>query len=661
MTNSLNTTVLVIGESAGGITAAVRAAREGLDVVLVTYRNSLGGVMPSLGGIETHYPGNRTPMVQEIRQRVRTHYLETYGENSQQYHDCISFESNQPFMTYEPHVLENIFAEMVGSESNITVIKRHYPVGVERSERLLASVILKAFEDDTQIRIKAAIFIDTTYEGDLAAVAGVPYRYGRESRQDYDELHAGRIFTKWDFTGTKYPIEAAWGKLNILPKWSTMGIMAGSTGVGDDRIQAYNYRLCISCDPDNRQLPDKPDGYNREDYLAITMSPEEIGTQPFALQHRFLNNALRGMIEQDHIFHGHPLPNNKKSWNGTNFPGGNRHYLESDWDTRDQIAMNHLNHALGIMYFLQNDAAVPEDIRQQAREWGLAKDEFVNNDNIPEQMYVREGRRIHGRYTFTQHDDMLAHGLHRAPIHSDSIGITEFPIDSLACSTDRMPGTLCDGQFFLMDLSRPGQIPFGTLLPENTDNLIVPVATSSTHVAWGTVRQTATLIHISEVAGFAAALSVQNNIAPGCLPVEMLQQTLVDNGVMLSFFNDFDMATDASWVPAVQYLGTKGFFSTYDAGPEAPLTKKIARIWVRVTRFLRNGIAYDAMEQAQDLHQIAEEDSDALTTKQFLSLLDPHPELTTSLNDLDLHPDAIITRGKTCRLIYRLVTAGGDQ
>jgi hypothetical protein len=219
------------------------------------------------------------------------------------------------------------------------------------------------------------------------------------------------------------------------------------------------------------------------------------------------------------------------------------------------------------MWFLQNDPEMPADLKAKAREWGLARDEFTDNNNLPHQLYVREARRLVGRAVFTEHDALLAPGLERAPVHADSVGITEFSLDSLACTTDRLPGSLCDGQLFQMEVSRPGQVPFGVLLPVELDNLLVVTTVSATHVGWGTVRQTPTLMHLAESAAWAVVIAAQDHIAPANLSVERLQRRLVERGVMISFFNDFDMATPAPWVPAVQYFGAKGEFTSYDARP----------------------------------------------------------------------------------------------
>jgi len=58
------------GGTAPGVVAAVRAAREGLRVALVTPADALGGALPSLGALETHYRGKRAPLLEEISAAV---------------------------------------------------------------------------------------------------------------------------------------------------------------------------------------------------------------------------------------------------------------------------------------------------------------------------------------------------------------------------------------------------------------------------------------------------------------------------------------------------------------------------------------------------------------------------------------------------------------
>ncbi len=569
--------LLVFGESAAGVAAAVQGSRRGLRTLLVTAKPQLGGLLASLGALETHYSGVRSAFLQELRGRIEQHYRDTYGEASQAYRSCTGADHPDAMVTFEPHVALRVIQETVAAEPGIELLHRQHPVSVERDRRRILAVRLRSLEHGGDTVVRASTFVDASYVGDLAAAAGVAYRVGRESRDAYRELHAGKLFTRW--VAGRFPNDAAEGRLNIHAKPTTMGILSGSTGEGDDEIQDYSYRLCLSDDPPNRRLPGRPAGYRREDYEAIALTPAEIGTRPFAVHHRFLTRSLDEMVAEDHVFHGHPLPNRKRSWNATNFTGAGKHYPDGDLETRQEIERRHLEHALGIMYFLQNDEAVPIRVRDLARTWGLALDEFADHDNVPYHLYVREARRIVGRFTFTEHDALLAAGSGRTPVHHDSVAITEFPLDSLACTTERRPGTTCDGQFFLQEQTRPAQVPYRVMLPVDIDNLLVPVCVSVTHVAWGTLRQTPTLIQLGEAAACAAALALGAGVEVADVDIDLLQRTLVGSGHMVSFFNDFDMATDAPWVAAVQLLATKGLFPSYDAAADRPLGEEGARRW----------------------------------------------------------------------------------
>lgn len=555
--------VIVAGATAPGIVAAVRLAREGLAVALVAATPQLGGALPSLGAVETHYRGNRAPLLQEFIDAVQAHYRKHYGADSAQYRAC----AGGKMVMFEPQVATAILEGMVAAEKNIRVLRSHVPVSVERVGAQLQAVIFRETATGATVRLAARAFVEAGYEGDLLGCAGVACRIGREGRAEFGEPRAGRVFTQW-LTGT-YPRDAAEGRLNLVTAGATTSEpRPGSTGEGDDNIQSYSYRLCLTDDPDNRrELKAPPTGYQRERYAPILLPPVEKAKLPLPFHHRFQIYSLREMAERDHLFHGHALPNRKRSWNATNFTGAGKRYPTADAATRREIARAHLEHALGLMWFLQNDPEMPADLCARAREWGLARDEFADTDNLPLQLYVREARRMIGRKTFTENDALLAPGSNRAPVHADSVGITDFSLDSLACTTERQPDTLCDGQLFQMEVSRPGQVPFGVLLPREFDNLLVVTTVSTTHVGWGTIRQTPTLMHLAESAAWAIVLAAREKIAPAHVNVDRLQRTLVEHGVMISFFNEFDMGTKEPWVPAVQYFGTKGKFTTYDAKP----------------------------------------------------------------------------------------------
>ena len=247
------------------------------------------------------------------------------------------------------------------------------------------------------------------------------------------------------------------------------------------------------------------------------------------------------MMDNDHLFHGHALPGDKRSWNATNFTGEGKLFAMANAEERKQIEEKHLFHALGLLYFLQNDREVPASVQKEAQRWGLAKDEFEENNNLPPSMYIREARRFHGHYVYREQDCLRVEPLDRAPIHRDGVAFTEFALDSLPCTTDRLNGSLPDGQFFEKDKSLPGSLPLRCLIPLGIQNLIVPTNPSVTHCAWGTVRQSACLLHLAEVSAYTVELSIRTGTALPSLPTMALQIALVEKGTMISFFNDFDM------------------------------------------------------------------------------------------------------------------------
>jgi hypothetical protein len=265
----------------------------------------------------------------------------------------------------------------------------------------------------------------------------------------------------------------------------------------------------------------------------------------------------------------------------------------------------HWEATLGLLYFLQNDPTVPEIVRRAYLEYGLAKNEFADHWHRPYEMYVREARRISGRTIYTQHDAMIAPGLLRAPVHADSIAVTEWYMDSHSCTTARVAGGLEEGKAMLHQETFPGQLPYRCLLPQGVDNLLVPVCLSATHVAWGTVRLEPVFMQTGESAGFAAALAVRNNTTPAKIAPDALVRKLAASHMMLSFFNDLDVTSDDPRVAAAQYFGTKGFFASYDARLDAALTKAVKAEWQKGFAELQNG-TLDPMKLAIAVHAAEE-------------------------------------------------------
>jgi len=583
--------LVVIGGTPGGIACAVRAVREELSVLLVQHNDHLGGMLTNgLMQWDALYGGPRSPIFNEYAKAIEEHYRTTYGAESKQFKAARYTQSHYPMSRFEPSVAEHLFNRLVSAEKSVTTLLSHYPVAVQREGALLKILTLREYGTTNDFTVTGSTYVDATYEGDLAAVAKVPYRVGRESRDEYGEPHAGKVFT--NISSEKGPQDAKDGKLNLHLYGHIQGTVdPTSPFTADGAIQAYNHRFCLTNEPGNLRLPDKPPGYDRNEYV---------------------NYNRKGMSAGG--------INGKSTFNSPILPGENHAYPDATWPEREKIIERHTHFALGLMWFLQNDESIPPAKREGYRRIGLPLDEFPDNDNLPYELYVREARRIVGRHVFTEHDNRPAPGLVRPPIHPDSIAFTDWSMDSHDCTTDRKPGYDYDGKLILTEESRPAQIPWRSLLPQGVDNLIVPVCLSATHVAWGAVRLEPVWMMTGEAAGVAAVLSKQHKTTPGRLDPDLLLRELCERRHFVSFFNDLEASADHPALPAAQYFATKGYFPDYNARLDEPLTETVKAAWDGGVKSLQVS-SLTPMEFVIEVRAAEEEDSKALERTRGEALL----------------------------------------
>jgi len=507
--------VVIYGGTPGGISAAVSAARHGRRVALVEYHNHVGGMMASgLGKCDIENRAMIGGLFKEYVNRVRAHYVSTYGAG----HENVRLCRDGYFS--EPAVSESIFEALLREQPGITLMKGwRLKRAFVTNDRLTAVEILNR-KTGTLRKLRGRVFVDATYEGDLYAAAGAKYRLGRESRDEFNEPHAGVVY--FDYQEKKF-----------LP---------GTTGEADDRLPAYTYRLCLTTDPGNaHRLTSPPPDYDRTNYLGYF---DDLKAGRLSAPKSFKPNRGYNPAHFDTLVRAlsvTEIPGNKTDVNinprplGFPFVEENRGYIESDDEARTRICERHRNLTLGLLWFLQNDPEVPEPHRELARTLHLAKDEFADNQHFPFQLYVREGRRLVGEYTLTEHD-ITGDGDDNSPRrHADSIAVGEFPIDSFPCRK-RQPGDeiVLEGYLGMLDhITRPYEIPYRIMIPEMIDGLIVPVAASTTHVAYSSIRMEPTWMALGQAAGVAAHLAIEHETRPRNVPIDALQQTLVAEGQVL--------------------------------------------------------------------------------------------------------------------------------
>ena len=211
--------VVVVGGTPGGIMAAVAAAREGATVLLLERTAHLGGLPANgLGCTDIATQGATGGLYAEFIKRIREHYVTTYGAESAQATVCCNG------LHFESSLAERVLEAMLGEQAAAVTVLRQLQFGALRERVTLEQGRVRRVEvlnrQTGQLEGYAGrVFIDATYEGDLAAAAGAAFRTRREGRHEYNEAAAGRIYKTW--IGSE-------GE--------------GSTGEGDDTIQAHNYR-----------------------------------------------------------------------------------------------------------------------------------------------------------------------------------------------------------------------------------------------------------------------------------------------------------------------------------------------------------------------------------------------------------------------------------
>lgn len=542
--------VCVLAATPSGVAASLAAARLGQQVLLVERSEHIGGLPANgLGITDIATRATIGGIFREFTVAVKQHYLEKYGTDSQQVRD-----SSDGFH-FEPHVAEKVFEEMIKKEPKVRLLRRHqFERGAEVTGQKLTSLTLKNRDTGTTLRIRAKVFIDATYEGDLAGAAGVPFRIGRESRDETQEPYAG---VHYSYFGTK--------EIYDDPR----------TGQGDHRIQAYNYRLCLTDRDDLRVLPAKPVNYKRDDYASLIGDVRNGWVTAFGATPR----------QTAGIFNIVKIPNGKSDTNNhhnslvsTDLPEENQPWPEADWEWREKYGERLRDYTIGLLWFAQNDPELPEWFRSQARRWGFARDEYQDNGHFPRQIYVREGRRIVGLYDFSAHDAIVKPGAARTAIHPSTITAAHYAIDSHALRK-REPGKRgLDGFLGLGHITSPYTVPYGVIVPQKIDGLLVPVAVSATHLGFGTLRMEPCWMAMGQAAGTAAHLAIAGNVEVRRIDIQQLQRHLLEQNQVLVYYRD--LKGDEPYFKAIQYFGARGFFPLWEAEPSRPVLRGEAVAWL---------------------------------------------------------------------------------
>ena len=513
--------IIIYGGTSAAISAAVEAKRSGKSVIVVSPDIHLGGL--SSGGLGFTDTGDKSViggLAREFYHRVWQHYnteeawiwqkKEEYG-NKGQGTPAMDGE-NRTMWIFEPHVAEKIFEDLV-KEEQISVDRDEWldrENGVQMKDGKIVSLTTLSGKTYT-----GKMFLDATYEGDLMASAGVSYHVGREGKEVYGEewngVQTGVLHHKHWFQSDISPyVVPGDPSSGLLPKIS--GENPGERHSGDDKIQAYCFRMCMSNYEENRIPFPKPEDYDPMNYELLARS---------------LETGRKDWFEKFD-----PIPNHKTDTNNhgplsSDNIGMNYDYPEATYERRKEIIKEHENYQKGLLWFVANDPRIPEDIQLEMQKWGLAKDEFADNDNWPHQIYVREARRMIGEFVMTENEL-----LKRSPT-PDPIGLGSYTMDSHNVQRYVKPDGFVQNEGDIgVSTNGPYTISYGSLVPKKEDckNLLVPVCVSSSHIAFGSIRMEPVFMILGQSAAAAAVLAIEGNTDVQDVDYRKLKDVLLAKG-----------------------------------------------------------------------------------------------------------------------------------
>ena len=489
-----DTDLCVYGGTAGGVAAAIQAARMGKSVVLVEPSKHIGGL--TSGGLGWTDSGDKAAVggiAREFYQRVKKYYDDPAAWKFGNREDYKNYRPGDDAMwTFEPHVAEKILHEML-KEHKIEVVTGDGLDGVRlriADRRILALITISGKT------VPAAVFIDASYEGDLLKGAKVSYTVGREPNAKYSEtlngvqrkqnIHNHRFVKKVD------PF--------VKPGDPASGLLFGidkelpADGEGDHRLQAFCFRMCMSNVKENSVPFPKPADYDEAKYELLLRNFEAAD--------------LRFPMKPDMMPNGKTDTNNNCAVS-TDFIGQNHAYPDASYADREKIIKAHASYQQGLMWTLANHPRVPKVIRDEMAKWGLAKDEFTDNGNWPHQIYVREARRLVSDYVMTEHD------CRRTRATPESVGMGSYNMDSHNCARYVTPeGFVQNEGDVQVSPGGPYQISYKSLVPKvgECPNLLVPVCVASSHIAYGSIRMEPVFMVLGQSAATAACLAIDDKI-----------------------------------------------------------------------------------------------------------------------------------------------------
>jgi hypothetical protein len=512
--------VVIYGGTSGGIAAAIQVKRMGHSVVIIEPTQFVGGL--TTGGLGATDIGNKRAIggiAREFYRRIHRYYQDKNHWTQESYESYTKGRTIEDSMwTFEPSAALAVYRGWI-DEADVPVV---YSERLNRSTGVIKdqSKILKIVMESGRA-FSGKVFIDASYEGDLMASAGVTYTVGREANSTYGETLNGlqkERSIQHQFIRRVDPFRIPGNpQSGLLP--GVVDHPQGNDGDADHRVQAYCFRLCTTDVPENRLAWPKPTDYDESRYELL----------------------LRNFEAGDTRIPWHPIwmPNRKTDTNNnfaisTDYLGMNYKYPDGDYATRERIWKDHESYTQGLMWTLANHPRVPPSVRDVFQTIALAKDEFLDNNHWPRQLYIREARRMVSDYVMSEKN------CRRQEVVPDSVGMGAYNMDSHNTMRYVTPEGWARNEGDIQYPSRPYPISYRSLCPRESEcnNLLVPVCLAASHIAYGSIRMEPVFMVMGQSAATAAVHSIREKTSAQRVDYVALQKQLLQDSQVLDFSSD---------------------------------------------------------------------------------------------------------------------------
>lgn len=532
----VNPDVVVYGGTPSGIAAAIAAARRGKAVVLLEPSAHLGGMFS--GGLAKSDVGSSSDqpsvggIIQEFFDRTRQRETQTGACSNE--HPCpIPYD-------FEPHVAEEVLGTMLAQEPLIFVQRNLALKSVRRQGGRLLAV------DTLRGEIAGEVFVDASYEGDLMVAAGISHVMIREPRLSLsDGVAPGEVEDDAGFVEFRRPqgvnvdpyVVPGRPESGLIPFVEPASIPVPAPGSADDRLMAYNYRICVTDDPSNQVPFERPAEFNPALYEGSARVAEGVAAAGRLPPDQLYFNPHPTVRSKDRRYFKFDLNGGPAFSTDVSSLGWNQAYPTGSGAQRKAIAAAYRSYAQGLLYAWKTDPRFGA-LNAKVQRFGYCADEFVDNGHWPYALYVRESRRMVGEYVMNQNDVAKNE---RRPLLKDSIAMGNYGMDShyrrLTITTLNSRDVIVTEGFGVVHPSGDPRyrISYRSLLPKRAEasNMLNSVTLSATSMAYRSLRMEPTLTALGQAAGTAAALAADSHIDVQDVAVDQLRERLRQDGQVI--------------------------------------------------------------------------------------------------------------------------------